>query len=192
MKLKEFLKLMKLPVLITGSVIIIFSILSYFFGFQLTLVKDTGIAARVFHTLAYQLDITHKTTFITWFLSLITLLCAVGFMLIGWGDREKLKINSVQQGIIKLFSIVVLFLAIAEIFYKQNLIIQNSDSLINLLIYLPLFFGMIMFIYLFKQLIKNIKIAKRRVLTDHYFKSTIIFPVIKLIIGNIRFKKNGY
>ena len=183
MKLKELLKLMRLPILIAVIVITIFSILYYFFGFQLTLVKDTGVVTRVFYTLFYQLDITHETTLTTWFLSLMFLLCAVGFMLIGWGDREKLKINFVQQGIYKLFSVVCIFLAIAEMYSKQNLLVYNSESLINLFVYLSLILvGIIMFIYVFKQLINNIKIAKRRIIINHYFKLTIILISIYLIL----------
>lgn len=181
-----------------GITIAIFSLISYFIGFQITLVKDTGLATRVLHTLLYQLDLTHETTFVTWFLSLMILLCAIGFLLIGWGDKEKLKISSARQGVIKLFCVITLFLALDEILCLQDQLVHISEYSIGfarLFVYLPLaLIGMVMFIYIFNQLIKNIRTKKHRVLTNHYFKSVIILALIYfiLVVGEQYLLATGY
>ncbi|MCD6176946.1 MAG: hypothetical protein J7K29_03815, partial [Candidatus Cloacimonetes bacterium] len=186
MKLKELLKLMKMPIIIISIVIILFSILSYFFGFQLTLAKNTSLIMRIMYALIYQLDITHHLTFATLFTSFVILLCATGFLLIGWGNREKLKINSNQQGIIKLFSVIMLFFASKDTLGLSDQLgkkLEYAMGFSRLFIYIPLILtGILIFILLFGQLIKNIRTVKKRVLTNHYFKSVILLTLIYLIL----------
>lgn len=197
MKLKEFLRLMKMPILIIGGVIIIFSFMSYFFGFQLTLIKNTGLVTWVIYDVIYQLDYTHEVTFASWFQSLLFLFTAAGFFLIGWGDREKLKISSIQQGVIKLFSIVMFFLSVDEILCLRDQLgrrIEFTTGLLDntniehlgysgFLVYIPLALaGIVFFSFIFKKLIKNIRNVKQRVLTYRYFKLIIFLIPIYLIL----------
>ena len=183
MKLKDFLKLMKIPILITGIVIIIFSFMSYLFGFQLTLVKDKGLITWIMYNLFYHLDYTHDITFAAWFMSLLLLLCALGLVLIGWGDKEKLKISSARLGIIKLFSVIMFFLSVDEILCLYNQLGQNLKYSTGLLVYIPLaLIGIIAFILVFNQLIKNIRTVKNRVQTNIYFRVVILLALIYFIL----------
>jgi len=195
MKLKGFLKLMKTPILIIGIVISIFSFMSYFFGFQLTLVKNTGLATQIIYNLFHHLDYTHDITFAAWFVSLVLLLCALGLLLIGWGDREKLKISPVRQGIIKLFSVIMLFLSVDEILGLPDQLGQNLKYSTGLLVYVPLaLIGMVTFTLVFNQLIKNIRTVKHRVLTNIYFRAVILLALIYfiLVLGEGYLLMSGY
>ncbi|MDA3813953.1 MAG: hypothetical protein PF570_06830 [Candidatus Cloacimonetes bacterium] len=195
MKLKEFLKLMKMPLLIIGIVLSIFSFLSYFFGFQLTLVKDTGFLTKIMYNLFYHLDYTHDITFAAWFTSLVLLFCALGLLLIGWGDREKLKISPARQGIIKLFSLIMLLLSVDEILVLRDQLGQNLKYSTGLLVYIPLaLIGMVAFILVFNQLIKNIRTVKNRALTNIYFRAVILLALIYfiLLLGEGYLRMSGY
>jgi hypothetical protein len=195
MKLKEFLKLMKMPLLIIGIVLSIFSFLSYFFGFQLTLVKDTGFLTKIMYNLFYHLDYTHDITFAAWFTSLVLLFCALGLLLIGWGDREKLKISPARQGIIKLFSLIMLLLSVDEILVIRDQLGQNLKYSTGLLVYIPLaLIGMVAFILVFNQLIKNIRTVKNRALTNIYFRAVILLALIYfiLLLGEGYLRMSGY
>jgi|AntAceMinimDraft_17_1070374.scaffolds.fasta_scaffold97640_1 hypothetical protein len=189
---------MKMPIIITSIVIILFSILSYFFGFQLTLAKNMNLAMRIMYALIYQLDITHHLTFATFFTSFVILLCATGFLLIGWGNREKLKINSTRQGIIKLFSVIMLFFASNEILGLSDQLgrkLEYAMGFSRLFIYLPLILtGILIFISLFSQLIKNIRTVKKRALANHYFKSVILLALtyLILIVSDRYLSRSGY
>ena len=172
MKFKEFLLLMKTPILLILLMIIIFSFMSYFFGFQLTLVKDRGVLMWIIHGFFYQLDFTHNLSLATWFISFIILVIASGFFLIGWGDREKLKISTTRQWFIRLFSVIAFILSADEILLLRDQLgkkIENTTGLLDkinvehlgyswLFVYIPLALaGMIVFIFVFNKLIKNIK-----------------------------------
>lgn len=182
MKLKEFLKLMKMPILIIGIVLIIFSFLSYFFGFQLTLVKDTGLLTKIMYNLFYHLDYTHDITFAACFMSLLLLFCALGLLLIGWGDKEKLKISSARQGIIKLFSLIMFLFSLDEILCLRDQLGQNLKYSTSVLVYVSLALtGMVAFTLVFNQLIKNIRTVKNRALTNIYFRSVILLASLYFI-----------
>ncbi len=197
MKLKEFLQLMKIPVLLIGAMIIIFSFMSYFFGFHLTLVKNKGLVTWVIYDVFYQLDYTHEATFASWFQSLLFIFTAAGFFLIGWGNREKLKISSARQGIIKLFSVIMFFLSIDEILCLRDQLgkrIEYTTGFLDntniehlgysgLIVYIPLALaGIVFFSLIFKKPIKNIRNVKQRVLTNHYFRLVILLIPIYLIL----------
>lgn len=197
MKLKEFMRLLKIPILLIGGTIIIFSLLSYFFGFQLILIKDRSLITWVIYKVFYHLDITHDYAFASLFMSFVILICAMGLFLIGFGDREKLKINSARQVIIKLFSVIMLFLAMDEILCLREQLgrrLEYATGLFDktviehqgfswLLIYIPLaLVGMVLFISIFNNLIKNIRSVKQRTLTFHYFRAVIILVPIYFIL----------
>lgn len=198
MKFKDFLLLMKTPILLIILMITIFSFMSYFFGFQLTLVKDRGLLMWIIYDVFYQLDYTHDLSLATWFISFIILVCASGFFLIGWGDREKLKIGSTRQWFIKLFSMTAFFLAADEILLLRVQLgkkIEYTTGFLDktkiehlgyswLLVYIPLaLIGMIIFIFVFNKLIKNIKSVNHKFFINRYLGSIILLVPIYFIFA---------
>lgn len=198
MKLKEFLKLIKSPILVMGITIAIFSLISYFFGFQITLVKDMGIFTRATYGVFYHLDLTHDFTIASLYMSFLILISAFTFFLMGWGDREKLKITSSQQGILKLFSGLMLLLSVDEILdlrRQLGMSIESATGFLDgtklehlgfswLLVYLPLaLVSLIIFSIFFHKFIKKIKNVRQRTFAYRYFWAVIIFvPVYYLLI----------
>lgn len=198
MKLKDFLLLLKIPVLLIGIMIMIFSFMSYFIGFQLVLIKDLGLVTLVIHDLFYHLDYTHDYTFATWFVSFMILLVSAGFFLIGNSSREKSKISSSQQGIIKLFSVMLFYLSADEIlgfkYYLGKKLEYTIGFLDNtniehlgyswILIYIPLaliFF--VFFVFVFNKLAKSIRNVKERSEATKYYHLVILLVPIYLILA---------
>jgi len=200
MKFKEFLLLMKTPILLILLMIIIFSFMSYFFGFQLTLVKDRGVLMWIIHGTFFQLDFTHDLSLATWFISFIILVIASGFFLIGWGDREKLKISTTRQWFIRLFSVIAFILSADEILLLRDQLgkkIEDTTGLLDkinvehlgyswLFVYIPLALaGMIVFIFVFNKLIKNIKSVSHKFFINRYLSSIIILVPLYFILAFI-------
>jgi len=198
MKFREFLLLMKTPIFLIILMIIIFSFMSYFFGFQLTLVKDRGVLMWIIHGVFYQLDYTHDLSLATWFMSFLMLVIASGFFLIGWGDREKLKIGKTRQWFIRFFSVVAFILSADEILLLRDQLgkkIEDTTSLLDkinvehfgyswLLVYIPLALtGMIVFIFVFNKLIKNIKSVSPKFFINRYLSSIIILIPLYFILA---------
>lgn len=200
MKFKEFLLLMKTPILLVILMITIFSFMSYFFGFQLTLVKDRGVLMWVIHGVFYQLDYTHDLSLATWFGSFMLLMVASGFFLIGWGDREKLKIDSTRQWFIRLFSVIAFILSADEILLLRDQLgkkIEDTTTLLDkinvehhgyswLLVFIPLaLIGMIVFIFVFNKLIKNIKSVNHKFFINRYLSSIILLIPVYFIFASV-------
>ena len=198
MKLREFLLLMKTPIFLVILMIIIFSFMSYFFGFQLTLVKDRGVLMWIIHGVFYQLDYTHDLTLATWFISFMMLVIASGLFLIGWGDREKLKIGSTKQMFIRLFSVTAFILSADEILLLREQLgkkIEDMTSLLDkinvehlghswLLVYIPFaLIGTIVFIFVFNNLIKNIKSVNPKFYINRYLSAIILLVPIYFIFA---------
>ena len=201
MKLKEFLKLIKAPIMILGSTIMIFSMISYFFGFQITLVKDLGVFTRAIYDIFYHLDLTHPFTIASLFMSFVILICSFTFFLMGWGDREKMKISSSQQGVMKFFSGIMLLLAIDEILNLKYQLGQNIEYLTGflggtelenlgyswLILYLPAaFIGLFFFSLFFRKLIGSIRNARQRTFGYRYFTAVIILVPLYYLITLLR------
>ncbi len=198
MKLKEFLKLIKTPILILGIMIIVFSLISYFFGFQITLVKDMGLFTRAIYDIFYHLDLTHDFTIASLYMSFVILISAFTFFLMGWGDREKLKISASQQGVMKLFSGLMLLLSVDEILGLKFQMGQNIEYLTGflrgtnleqlgyswLIIYLPAaIIGLGFFSIFFNKLIKSIRNVNQRTHAKRYLLSVIVMvPAYYLIV----------
>ncbi len=198
MKLREFLLLMKTPILLVILMIIIFSFMSYFFGFQLTLVRDRGVLMWIIHGVFYQLDYTHDLSLATWFISFMMLVIASGLFLIGWGDKEKLKIGSTRQWLIRSFSVIAFVLSADEILLLREQLgmkIEDTNSLLDkinvehlghswLLVYIPLaLIGTIMFIFVFNRLIKNIKSVNPKFFINRYLSVIIVLVPIYFIFA---------
>ncbi len=198
MKLREFLLLMKTPIFLVILMIIIFSFMSYFFGFQLTLVKDRGVLMWIIHGVFYQLDYTHDLSLATWFISFMMLVISSGLFLIGWGDREKLKIGSTKQWIIRLFSVTVFILSADEILLLREQLGKKIEDMTNLLdkinvehlghswllVYIPLaLIGTIVFIFVFNKLIKNIKSVNPKFYINRYLSAIILLVPIYFIFA---------
>ncbi|MEA2097147.1 MAG: hypothetical protein U9P73_10710 [Candidatus Cloacimonadota bacterium] len=198
MKLKDFLKLIELPILVMGITIAIFSLISYFFGFQITLVKDLGLFTHAIYNIFYHLDFTHDFTIASLFMSFVILICSFTLFLMGWGDREKLKISSIQQGILKLFSGLMLLLSVDEILDLRKQLGMSIESVTGfldgtklenlgfswLLVYLPLVLvSFIIFSIFFHKFIKKIKNVRQRTFAYRYFWAVIILvPVYYLLV----------
>ena len=191
---------MKTPILLILLMIIIFSFMSYFFGFQLTLVKDRGVLMWIIHGVFYQLDFTHDLSLATWFISFIILVIASGFFLIGWGDREKLKISTTRQWFIRLFSVIAFILSADEILLLRDQLgkkIEDTTGLLDkinvehlgyswLFVYIPLALaGMIVFIFVFNKLINNIKSVNHKFFINRYLSSIIILVPLYFILAFI-------
>jgi len=197
MKLKEFLKVIKAPILIFGGMIIIFSLISYFFGFQITLVKDMGLFTMAIYDILYHLDLTHDFTIASLFMSFVILICSFTFFLMGWGDREKLKITFAQQVIMKLFSGIMLLLSVDEILNLKFKMGQNIEDITGfmkgtrlenlgyswLLVYLPFaLIGTIIFSIFFNKLIKSIRNIRQRSFAYRYLLSVIILMSVYYLL----------
>ncbi|MCK5051417.1 MAG: hypothetical protein KAS53_06755 [Candidatus Cloacimonetes bacterium] len=198
MKFREFLLLMKTPILLVILMIIIFSFMSYFFGFQLILVKDRGVLMWIIHGVFYQLDYTHDLSLATWFISFMMLIIASGFFLIGWGDREKLKISSTRQWFIRLFSVIAFILSADEILLLREQLgkkIEDTTTLLDkinvehlghswLLVYIPLaLIGTVVFIFVFNNLIKNIKSVSPKFFINRYLSLIILLVPVYFIFA---------
>lgn len=198
MKLKDFLLLIKIPVLLIGIMIVIFSFMSYFIGFQLVLVKDMGLVTWVIHDVLYHLDFTHDFTFASWFISVVLLLIAFGLFLIGFSKNEKTKLSTFQQGLLKLFSIIFILLSADQILgfrYNIGKKIEYTFGLFEnmnieylgyswLLIFIPLaIICYIFFIYTINKLSKNIRNVKERKITAKHFKLVSLLIPVYLILS---------
>jgi len=196
MKLKEFLSILKIPVLLIGIMIVIFSFMSYLIGFELVLVKDMGLVTWVIYDVFYHLDFTHDFTFASWFISFIIMLIAFGFFLIGFNSNEKIELSSFQQRILKSFSVICFFMSADQVLrLRYNIGIKIEDTLGFLdntkieylgyswiLIFIPLvIIFYIFFIPIINKLITNIRNVKERRVTAKYFKLVSLLIPIYLI-----------
>jgi len=175
MKLKDFLKLLKTPLLITGIVIIILSILSHFFSFQFILLKDIGFPAKLVHFILGQFDYTHTVNFASWFISVLYLFTGTGFFLIGFAKNEKLILNLFERGLLKLFGIVFVIIS-SNMIKLDNL--GNSWLLVYLITTLV---GIVSFAFIFKGLVKNIKNVKKRGLASNSFRIVMLLISVYFI-----------
>ncbi|MDP8268355.1 MAG: hypothetical protein P9L97_06450 [Candidatus Tenebribacter davisii] len=184
MKLKEFLKLLKTPLLIIGIVIIILSILSHFFSFHFILLKDSGFPAKLVHFILGQFDYTYTVNFASWFISVLYLITSAGFFLIGFAKNEKIILNLLERCLLKLFGIVFIIIS-SNMIKLDNL--GNSWLLVYLITTLV---GVVSFAFIFKGLIKNIKNVKKRGLASNSFRIVMLLIsvyFIFIIIENYQF-----
>ncbi|MCF7859356.1 MAG: hypothetical protein K9N07_08580 [Candidatus Cloacimonetes bacterium] len=192
MKLKKLMQSAKIPILIIGIIITVFSVFSYFFSFQITLNKHISLLTNLVYNIFYQLDFCKEHNIASLFMSFMFLLLAHGFFILSTADNEKLKLAPQKRGLAKLISIILLYLAVDEVLnvkiilgnYIENItgVFNNSfahgQDLAWLILYIPVAsLGLMIFNSVISKLVKSIKTKKRKRLAGRYFRTTIIFII---------------